>query len=134
MVPRWTFFAPNPASSDYHLLYRDRLADGRLTEWRRALARRPKSVLVMLLNPQKRRQKAISDFGRSFNRSNRRARGSVRALQLSMSYIALLHYVAHAAPHADGAVETQFAVVQTFGFLPERERRVVMHSALHALR
>src|SRR5690348_12432463 len=30
LLPLWTFFAPNPGQSDYHLIYRDRKTDGSL--------------------------------------------------------------------------------------------------------
>jgi hypothetical protein len=33
LLPRWTFFAPNPGTVDYHLCYRHRLANGEFTHW-----------------------------------------------------------------------------------------------------
>src|SRR5581483_6746809 len=34
IIPHWTFFAPNPGTSDFHLLARDRLAGGGFSAWK----------------------------------------------------------------------------------------------------
>jgi hypothetical protein len=41
--PSWSFFAPTPSTIDLHLLVRNRLANGRVSEWRevRAATGRP---------------------------------------------------------------------------------------------
>lgn len=33
LLPIWSFFAPNPGQSDYHLVFRDRQHDGSHSEW-----------------------------------------------------------------------------------------------------
>ena len=132
LIPRWTFFAPNPANTDYQLYYRDRLRDGRLTDWREAPVRGEKPLRVAVWNPEKRRQKALSDFMRSIARSLRNAKGDADTLQLNLGYIALLHFTSN-SPHDAESVTTQFAVWQTYGFRPSRKPRLVMHSRFHAL-
>src|SRR4051812_41450479 len=34
LIPNWRFFAPRPACTDFHLLFRDRLASGAHSAWR----------------------------------------------------------------------------------------------------
>ncbi|MFB9314021.1 hypothetical protein [Nocardioides plantarum] len=133
LIPRWTFFAPNPARSDYHLYYRDQLPGGSLTPWSELNSPGERRLIVSVWNPGKRRQKAISDFMRSLSRTYRNLGSDPETLQLSLPYIGLLHYVSNADGHASEAVATQFAVLQTFGFHTTRAPRTVLHSGLHGL-
>lgn len=132
LIPKWTFFAPNPANTDYRLLYRDRLSDGSVTPWQEAAFCREKRLSTALWNPKKRNQKAISDLMRSLLRSFRNSNESAAALQLTLSYIGLLNIVTHLR-HNEFSQFTQFAVFQTYGFSRLRNARLVMHSQFHSL-
>ena len=49
VIPRWTFFAPNPGVRDYHLVIRERYRDGRLTDWKkRACLSAPSEIRVFV--------------------------------------------------------------------------------------
>jgi hypothetical protein len=133
LIPRWTFFAPNPSTTDYQLLYRDRLRDGRVTGWRAATRQREMSLVTALWNPSKRRQKAVIDFTHGMLRQFRRSPEHTDSLQLTLAYIALL-LLAASAEHEAAAESTQFAVLQTHGFHPLQDPRLAMHSRFHALR
>src|SRR3954468_7332015 len=60
LLPSWTFFAPNPGVVDYQILYRDKISDGHFTKWKMIFYRN-NSILHSILNPDKRRRKAIRD-------------------------------------------------------------------------
>src|SRR3954470_12564692 len=62
LLPAWTFFAPNPGRSDYHLVYRDRRRDGSLTDWREVPLGAPRRPYSCVWNPRKRARKALSDI------------------------------------------------------------------------
>ncbi len=134
LIPRWTFFAPNPASSDHDVYYRDLLDNDRLTPWQPLLVRRRRVILSLLINLDKRRQKAFSDFVRSLSRRRRAIIGEDPSMQLTIPYIAVLNYLSKPAVyHNPETVACQFAIVQSFGFVTDREPRVVMQSGLHGL-
>ncbi|MBV9823859.1 MAG: hypothetical protein JO144_16635 [Actinobacteria bacterium] len=135
LIPRWTFFAPNPASSDHDVYYRDLLDNDRLTPWRPLLLRQKHAMLPLLINLDKRRQKAFSDFVRSLSRRKRTITGEDPSLQLTIPYIAILKYLSESSVYHDPqTVACQFAIVQSFGFVTDRDPRVVMQSGLHRLR
>jgi len=133
LIPRWTFFAPNPISSDYHVIYRDRMEDGTLGPWKtsEALASR-NALLAALWNPRKRSRKALTDWMRNLKRVVRRSRGRENVVRMSFPYIALLYFVSH-LEHDESSCSTQFAVVQTFGHHASRASRLILHSEFHEL-
>jgi len=61
LIPTWNFFAPNPGTNDYHLLYRERLDDGAYGVWREAPFPKQSGPLKLVWNPRKRRAKVLSD-------------------------------------------------------------------------
>jgi len=62
LIPIWTFFAPNPGTSDYYLLFRDRLVNGSLTYWREIVLGAKAPWLRAFWNPERRRSKALLDL------------------------------------------------------------------------
>src|ERR1051326_1455357 len=59
LLPFWTFFAPNPGQTDYHLTFRDKLADGLMTEWKEIEIGAPRYWYCFIWNPEKRSKKVI---------------------------------------------------------------------------
>jgi hypothetical protein len=59
-LPRWRFFAPDPVSWDVVLRYR--LDDG---DWRDVPVERDHAWTALLVNPGRRRRKALTQIGRS---------------------------------------------------------------------
>jgi hypothetical protein len=104
LIPSFSFFAPNPASTDCCIVYRHVLADGQVTGWTSAFVWRPVPWRA-LWNPDRRAEKAISDATSALARY-----ADQRGVRLSVSYLMLLNYVA-ALPRSAGAVGVQFALV-----------------------
>ena len=68
LIPTWTFFAPRPAWTDYYLLYRDKLTDGRLTPWTEVILIQDRRWWHFLWNPAKHERKALVDMVRMLAR------------------------------------------------------------------
>jgi hypothetical protein len=60
LIPTWTFFAPRPGTTDYRLIYRDRIVDEGESSWQ-ALSVDPPGAWKFLWHPQKRLEKLITD-------------------------------------------------------------------------
>jgi hypothetical protein len=130
VVPWWSLFAPNPVASDFRLMFRDRLRDGSLTEWRNVDcdARR---VIPLLWKTRTRRHKATFDFCSRLTQIRNR-RGEVAAVA-SVPYMALLNLTVSISRPLE-AVETQFAIAEIEGYhLATPVARVVFVSRLHSL-
>lgn len=111
LLPSWSFFAPNPARTDCHLLYRHVLDAGTVTDWTEALSWRP-SPLRAVWNPDRRAEKAISDASSHLVR-----RREVRGVQWSTPYLLLLNHVS-GLRHPRDAAAVQFALLGSFGPAP----------------
>lgn len=132
LIPIWTFFAPNPGMTDYYLLYRDRLPDGSLDNWKKIeLKGSANSFRLALWNPTKRKNKALSDLVTSLIDFVKH-QGS-EAVFVSVPYILILNFIT-SRPHSLGTDGTQFMVLEHSGFSEEPERsRVLVMSGIHRL-
>ncbi|HEY0889238.1 MAG TPA: hypothetical protein VGE38_06465 [Nocardioides sp.] len=140
LLPIWTFFAPNPGSSDYHVIVRDRCGDGTLTEWRDAMPIPAQTVTSWLWNPKKRQQKvlvdAVSSLAELCAPSSQRGipperRG--RVLLITSPYLVVLNMVVHCVEHAPGAATSQFALVERSSFGQAANPTVLLLSPFHRL-
>ena len=132
LLPLWTFFAPNPGQSDYHLIYRDRNTDGSVTEWRELEMTETRKPFGFVWNPEKRGKKVLSDVVYSIAGSIPGANESDHVIMLSIPYLILLNVVSHVDAE-DHATYRQFVLVETFGFNPTSEPRVVLRSDFHLI-
>lgn len=134
LLPLWTFFAPNPGQTDYHLVYRDRRADGSLTEWMELAITESRKFHSFVWNPEKRSKKVISDVVATLIESI----GPVPpdeaefAIMLSLPYLVLLNVVSNLAP-TPGATHRQFVIAETAGFKRTEKPRLVLKSDFHPL-
>ena len=130
LLPIWTFFAPNPGTTDTRLLWRESFASGDTNHWHELSPPRPTRWRA-LWNPDRRVQKAIADAGALVAQA--RAETDSDAVLLSVPYLMLLNYVAaqDGSPHA---IARQFLVVQTSGGPPDfDEVNVLTISRWHAV-
>jgi hypothetical protein len=128
-LPYWGFFAPNPGHTGNHLVYRDGEADS-WGDWREVpIPARPSSQ--WLWNPARFERKALLDLMNGFARTQASYR-KAGALQVSLSYLAMLTWVM-SQPRTDRAARVrQFAVITTTGHGPARQMRVAILSNEHA--
>jgi hypothetical protein len=136
LIPIWTFFAPNPGDTDVHLLFRDREASGRTTDWREVpLTGRRR--MTDLWNPRRRINKALVDLIYDLTRPDpEQAPATPQPLSkrrvLSFPYILVLNYVSR-LPGDFGATERQFALARSPGLRGRSRPDVVLVSAFHEL-
>ena len=133
LVPRFTFFAPNPGRTDYHLFYRSATADDHFTDWLEYAPAESRSLITALWNPGKRFRKSLTDIARVFItwQGPSEPDGHDRArILLSLPYLALLNVIA-SIPCETGTVARQFAILQSTGFLPDKPLTVLFRSELH---
>jgi hypothetical protein len=132
LIPVWTFFAPNPGMTDYYLLYRDRLPEGSLDNWRQVeLKPSENSFRLALWNPTKKKHKALSDMVSALIRLAKYREHE--GLIATVPYILILNFIT-SRPHSLGADGTQFMVLEHGGFAGEPERsRVLVMSGIHRL-
>lgn len=129
LLPYWSFFAPQPPTSDYHLLYRDHLADGTVLPWREVQPEKHQWWRP-LWNPQMRQTKALSDV---IGDLNLLVNPSVPPwLEVSVPYLLLLHTITNCS-HIPTTCSVQFLILNSPGGLSESEPEVLFLSHIHPL-
>lgn len=131
LIPYWNFFAPRPGTSDFHLLYRDRLPDGTVTPWTEVPLCDSRRWWHVAWNPVKREKKALFDVAVQLLKEALEA-PRTELLQVSVPYLVLLSFVS-ALPRAVAATGTQFLVMLSPGRAPDGAPEPVFTSALHGL-
>ena len=130
LIPRWTFFAPNPYTHDFEILFRNRYPDSTMCAWTLHRAASP-SHRNGIWNPAKRSQKAIIDLcGNimgSLHDASKFELDPAECLAGSSSYQALQKYV-QGLPNPTMATERQFTIVLTEGYRKPNERRILLVS------
>lgn len=130
LIPNWSFFAPRPGTVDYHLLFRDCDAAGKLARWHELPLADPRTVRGAVWNPQKRNKKALSDAVRGLA-SMSRTYGS-QSIHISIPYIATLNYIS-SLPRKSVARATQFMILQSDGYFSKQDPQLVFISRVHWL-
>ena len=132
LVPRWTFFAPRPGRTDYHLMLQVFHGDD-AQPWREQPLADRRTLVGAVWNPEKRNKKALTDLVRSMTRAaSGMDRENLWRIQYTVPYIALLNYLSDAAA-AEGVSHVRFMILESEGFYFEREPWPVFLSARHAV-
>lgn len=129
LIPNWSFFAPRPGTHDYHLLFRDASPTGELQRWREIPLADPRTLSGAIWNPSKRCKKALSDTVRALVQLSRD--GRVKAVPLSIPYIATLNYVS-SVPREGPYAATQFMILQSGGFISTEDPQLIFMSNFHS--
>lgn len=130
LLPRWTFFAPNPAIFDNHLLMRTGGSAAGLSEWIDVGFFGEWSPIVGLWNPLKKEKKTLSDMVALLAREHReliRARLDEELIILSVPYISILGLC---SSYCEQGALVQFSIARTVG--PARnDTEIVFISEVH---
>jgi hypothetical protein len=130
LIPRWTFFAPRPGVTDYHLMYQLFHGDRGLG-WREEELADARTLWGAVWNPQKRNKKALTDSVRAFTRmSSSLDRETLWRLQYTIPYIAVLSYLTDITRSTDHT-HIRFMILESDGFYSERKPRLLFLSARH---
>jgi len=113
LIPRWSFFAPDPGASNYHFVYRSRGNETSATPWHE-LNLCPRGRLFVLWNPRKRYREGMIELFQLLALSSREH--SAERLQFTAPYIILLEV---ARKRLEGSLLPrefyQFALVESRG-------------------
>lgn len=123
LIPTWTFFAPNPGTSDYHLIYRD-FENEVLGAWKEIPFVFGRTWYNWLWNPLKRRSKVLSDcvssIGRSIRDSDQDQAKIAAGLPLTVPYMLLLNSVIQ---KDDANIARSFDLLRQFAIVERRPRQ-----------
>lgn len=130
LLPRWTFFAPNPGRNDYHIVYRN-WVDENPGEWQEICTFTTGSLWRWIWNPSRYPSKAVSDLANALSRSIYFHRDEPRAVLLSDAYISILSWVMSQQPTLPETSHRQFALIVTQGFGDNRQLELKYLSKVH---
>jgi hypothetical protein len=127
LIPCWTFFSC-PGADSLHLLYRDKLVDGRFTPWRE-VALCNTSPWRVLWNPKRRQRKALEtlcvsllDLVDYFPKRKR--------LLISSTYLLILTCIM-TQPHQNESDSRQFLLACTHGAHSSQDAEILFLSPMH---
>lgn len=129
LIPRWMFFSPAFAASDHHLLYREELCDGTLTQWREVPMAARRSLLSAVWNPERRHRYAVSSAVARLVQESQARRRRVPLTQ-TQGYEAIQALITSQG----GTPLTrafQFAIAESYGYETRTPSRMVFVSELH---
>jgi hypothetical protein len=127
-IPVWRFFAPNPSTSDFDLLYRDRYDNSALTAVTHAALQDSRRLTHLLWNPSKRRAKVLSDCMRALNDiANAQPESD---LSRTIPYMVLANYVMSLPPRREGS-HRQYLVVRRRHLNGEHHLKILLQSRFH---
>lgn len=129
LLPHWSFFAPNPARQDTHVVYRD-LQAGSWRDWHVLTSGPSARTWRWLWNPARLPVKAATDLSNGLRRAAEKLQGEPAAFMLSSSYLCLLHWVS-AQPRERDVTLRQFAIITSSGFAERRTLTVLFISEVH---
>ena len=143
MVPNWTFFAPNPGTSDYHLIYREQLEDKSITAWTEIPLTSRRLTLDWLWNPQKRKNKLLMDCVSSLaqvamNMQQLKPQPeNYNQLCLTIPYLLILNLVCNNKQiliTSENTLYRQFAIIKTDGYFRKTQPQILIQSIYHPIK
>lgn len=141
LIPNWTFFAPNPGTSDFHIIYR-LASKEQVCEWVELPMTANRKAFNSLWNPEKRRTKMLIDCVNSIIQLVKATRKnsddeqvSSKLLTVSVPYMLILNTVQSDIEKSgfNGFSHVQFAVVESFGFVRTSDPKPVLYSGYHSI-
>jgi hypothetical protein len=128
LLPRWTFFAPRPGTTDYSIIYREIGEDDSPAQFVE-LVIPTRTLRSALFNPYKRQRKTLHDLANSLGRLQLSDQWNSQTIYMSLPYIALLNFLS-SQPGAKGG-RIQFCLMATQGRSDSNPPHVVLKSAIH---
>jgi hypothetical protein len=141
MLPNWTFFAPNPGTVDYHLIYRVRVSDiEENMQWKEVPIIQNRKLKHLIWNYQRRKIKLIidsinalvkiNDLNSKFKLSQE---NSTKALYVSVPYLLIMKAVINEIRQSENNenIQFQFAIVESYGYIERHEPKYIIVSSFH---
>lgn len=130
LLPRWTFFAPNPGTSDYHVLYRQMDKDKNISKFIEIPLHGKRKISSFIWNPHKRVKKTLLDLAMTMNRQISFPEINENNIKLSFSYIAFLNFLSSVPKNSD-TESIQFIILMSNGFKDKGEPNLIICSEFH---
>ena len=130
LIPNWRFFAPTPARRDYHLEFRTRSREGRVSRYERIELLRERDWVTTMWNPSKRLRKAFNTSVRRIVRC--RSRFGEPASLRCVAYLRLLNYLQSIVADANGYA-LQFRIISAADFADDPRIRLTFRSDWHLI-
>jgi hypothetical protein len=143
IFPNWTFFAPNPGTSDYHIVYRLAQNDTVISEWMEIPLISYRTYLNSIWNPEKRKVKLLIDCINALIKTVQKCRKEkmsdlymTQNLCTSVPYLLILNAVTkfHKNDEATDATHLQFTLVESFGIESTESAKPIISSPFHRVR
>lgn len=131
LLPQWNFFAPNPGTYDFHLVYRVKSSNG-ISAFREVPLHHREYLISAFWNSEKRLKKVLFDLVIDLAASTAAMGSGKGAIKTSFSYIALLNFLT-GVPKGPDAESIQFAIMSSTGFLEFEKPTMILCSAFHHL-
>jgi hypothetical protein len=128
LIPNWSFFAPRPGTSDYHLLFRDSDSSAEWGGWHEIPLADTRTLWGAIWNPEKRKTKALSDVVRGLVRLAQDRK--LRDFSLTLPYLSILNFVS-SIPRSTPCVQTQFMILKSEGFFADQDPQFLFMSNMH---
>ena len=133
LIPQWTFFAPNPGTKDYHLLYRDMSKTDITSDWEEIEITETRHWWSFVWNPEKRKKKILSDVIQNLIPMIQHYKDDLNTLVFSLPYIAVLQRVTNRPLIFKEAKARQFALAESSGYNKQSEPQLILLSIYHPL-
>lgn len=140
VLPIWTFFAPTPGISDTHMIYRDKLNNGDITEWEEVPIIENRKWYHFLWNPYKRQAKLVVDALSQVKSLRNRGEelklddGELQYhIKLSKGYLVLLNIAMSREKIGQQSISRQFLVVDAYHLTGERQPIPIFSSPFHLI-
>lgn len=132
LIPLWTFFAPNPGTNDYHLLYRDESFDGERSEWSEIEINENRKLLTCIWNPNKRGKKVLCDVIQNIVPMINVYKDNPKTIMLSLPYILILNAVLTQKNIFDNTKSKQFLLTASHGYNSNLDPKLILISEFHS--
>lgn len=128
LIPSWSFFAPNPGRTDYHLMARFETDKNTLSPWQN-LNINKKSSLSGIWNPNKRMQKTLTDCTSEIKFL--KIDYNSDSIELTNAYLTLLSIaLKYKQPNAS---KIQFSIIETYGYFNPSQPNPILISNWHKI-
>lgn len=135
LLPRWTFFAPNPGIHDNHLVYTSlenpstpHSANNDVLSLWHSCESLDSTHIPLLWNPQRRLSKTVADINNCLITMSRDLGISERVMPLTAEYLAATNYVSARVPDAS---HFRWALARSHGFAGNRTFLLSFLSHIH---
>jgi hypothetical protein len=130
ILPRWTFFAPNPGTSDYHFVYRQMDEEGAISAFKEISLLNERSLIACFWNPDKRVKKALLDLSISMNQLIVTKEVNENNLRLTFPYVAFLNFLSKFS-FDDKTNSVQFLILVSCGYMDYSDPKLIVCSDFH---